>query len=525
MAYVAIVSTMIFGSLFVGASGFFQTSEGAGDFDPAAEDEIIGEGSFIGDADDKDDDGLPDSVEAQYGTEVDNPDTDGDGMSDGWEVQNGLNPLDNGESDDAENDPSEATSDGAEVQEEDDAWPNPDDGPKGDPDRDGLINSIEIEEGTNPRLADTDGDGLNDKWEVTYKREVFHPAGNYTLFDPLSGNWNCNELTDGMKSTLRDYFDGDNGREDWNNLANAAGEHSCDQVLDSDNDKLFNLEEEEYGTDPTKADSDGDMLDDIHEISSSTIMIMMDTGQNCGVDLLDPVSRTAPFAEHVLEFGLSWFKEDMDGDGKLNGPSDWDTDGDGMPDGFEFCFADEAEHPGTGALAFSQTLDPSNNSDGYGDWDEDGMNNIEEYQVALAFGEDKFTSPWHEDTDEDGMPDGWEATNGLDPRDGSNGDIDSDRDGYDADGDGAVTFGQLENTALVVAIDVELDDWVLVNETVARARVTLSGGNQQKVSVNLAMKSTITGGDIRQVANGEQITQDSGYASLIGGNLVGGNLA
>ncbi len=481
MAYVAIVSTMIFGSLFVGASGFFQTSEGAGDFDPAAEDEIIGEGSFIGDADDKDEDGLPDSVEAQYGTEVDNPDTDGDGMSDGWEVENGLNPLDNGESDDAENDPSEATSDGAEVQEEDDAWPNPDDGPKGDPDRDGLINSIEIEEGTNPRLADTDGDGLNDKWEVTYKREVFHPAGNYTLFDPLSGNWNCNELTDGMKSTLRDYFDGDNGREDWNNLANAAGEHSCDQVLDSDNDKLFNLEEEEYGTDPTKADSDGDLLDDIHEISSSTIMIMMDTGQNCGVDLLDPVSRTAPFAEHVLEFGLSWFKEDMDGDGKLNGPSDWDTDGDGMPDGFEFCFADEAEHPGTGALAFSQTLDPSNNSDGYGDWDEDGMNNIEEYQVALAFGEDKFTSPWHEDTDEDGMPDGWEATNGLDPRDGSNGDIDSDRDGYDADGDGAVTFGELENTALVVAIDVELDDWVLVNETVARARVTLSGGNQQIV--------------------------------------------
>ena len=77
------------------------------------------------------------------------------------------------------------------------------------------------------------------------------------------------------------------------------------------------------------------------------------------------------------------------------------------------------------------------------------MNNIEEYQVAIAFGEDKFTSPWHEDTDEDGMPDGWEATNGLDPRDGSNGDIDSDRDGYDADGDGSVTFSTLENVALV----------------------------------------------------------------------------
>ena len=482
MAYVAIVSTMIFGSLFVGASGFFQTSEGAGDFDPAAEDDLIGEGSNTGESKDSDGDGLVDAVEAQYGTDPFDPDTDKDTMSDGWEVANGLNPLDNGESDDAENDPSEANSEGAEEQEEEDSWPDPDDGPKGDPDRDGLINSVEILEGTNPRLADSDGDGLNDKWEVTYKREVFHPAGNFTLFDPLSANWDCPELTDAMlKQSLEDHFNGENGVPEWNDLANTDGEHSCDQVLDSDNDKLFNLEEESYGTDPTKADSDGDMLDDIHEISDSTIMIMMATGQNCGVDLLDPVSRAAPFAADALEHGLAWFKEDMDGDGQLNGPSDWDTDGDGMPDGFEFCFADVLEHPLTGAIAASQTLDPANNSDGYGDWDEDGMNNIEEYQVALAFGESKFTSPWHEDTDEDGMPDGWEATNGLDPRDGSNGDIDSDRDGYDADGDGAVTFSTLENVALVVAIDVELDDWVTANETVARARITLSGGNQQVV--------------------------------------------
>ena len=215
------------------------------------------------------------------------------------------------------------------------------------------------------------------------------------------------------------------------------------------------------------------MLDDIHEISDSTIMIMMATGQDCGLDLLDPVNRAAPFAEEAQEFDLSWFQQDMDGDGQLNGPSDWDTDGDGMPDGFEFCFSDSSEHPGSGATAASQILDPANNSDGY-DWDEDGMNNIEEYQVAIPFGEGKFTSPWHEDTDEDGVSDGWEATNGLDPRDGSNGDIDSDRDGYDADGDGSVTFSTLENVALVVAIDVELDDWVTANETVARARITLS---------------------------------------------------
>ena len=46
-----------------------------------------------------------------------------------------------------------------------------------------------------------------------------------------------------------------------------------------------------------------------------------------------------------------------------------------------------------------------------------------------------------------------------------------------------------------------------------------SDGGNQNVNVNVAMKSTISGGDIRSVANGEQITQDSGYASLIGGAL------
>ena len=36
---------------------------------------------------------------------------------------------------------------------------------------------------------------------------------------------------------------------------------------------------------------------------------------------------------------------DMDGDGLLNGPSDWDTDGDGMPDGFEYCYSDSTMAP------------------------------------------------------------------------------------------------------------------------------------------------------------------------------------
>lgn len=51
--------------------------------------------SVAGD-DDTDGDGLVDSQEVVYGTNVSNPDTDGDGYSDGEEVSNGYNPLGEG---------------------------------------------------------------------------------------------------------------------------------------------------------------------------------------------------------------------------------------------------------------------------------------------------------------------------------------------------------------------------------------------------------------------------------------------
>ena len=41
MAYVAIVSTLIFGSLFVGATGYFQTSEGIGGYQSEYEDDLV----------------------------------------------------------------------------------------------------------------------------------------------------------------------------------------------------------------------------------------------------------------------------------------------------------------------------------------------------------------------------------------------------------------------------------------------------------------------------------------------------
>ena len=93
----------------------------------------VGGGDEAGDADG---DGLGDDVEAELGTDPDNPDSDGDGLGDGLEVR-GANPTD----------PTKADSDG-------DGLP---DGVE-DADGDGALGALE----TDPNNPDTDGDSLVD---------------------------------------------------------------------------------------------------------------------------------------------------------------------------------------------------------------------------------------------------------------------------------------------------------------------------------------------------------------------------
>ena len=108
---------------------------------------------------DTDGDGLSDGAEIATGTSPILSDTDGDGLSDAEESVFGTDPTD-GDSDD------DGCPDAWEVRHCFDPFDENDPNGDADPDGDHLPNAREAKFGTNPFVADTDGDGLSDAEEV-----------------------------------------------------------------------------------------------------------------------------------------------------------------------------------------------------------------------------------------------------------------------------------------------------------------------------------------------------------------------
>jgi subtilisin family serine protease/uncharacterized membrane protein YgcG len=143
---------------------------------------------------DTDLDGLDDAAELEvHGTNPTDPDSDDDGANDGWEVVAGLDPLD--------------AIDGS-----------------GDLDGDGLVNAREFQYTTDPRLPDTDHDGLRDRDEID---------GHGT--DPLAED-----------------SDGDRMRDGWEVAHGLDARAAGDAAQDADRDSASNRDEYFAGTDPRR---------------------------------------------------------------------------------------------------------------------------------------------------------------------------------------------------------------------------------------------------------------------------------
>jgi M6 family metalloprotease-like protein len=161
----------------------------------------------------------------------------------------------------------------------------------------------------------------------------------------------------------------------------------------TDEDYIVDGQEIAFGTDPALTDTDGDGADDLAEICYD---------EDC--------ASYQPFP----------------GGGDLIALSS-DTDGDGLPDGWELA---HKLNPLAGDAAQDADNDGLSNAQEYalgtsprsGDSDDDGLTDVDELNT-------RGTDPTDADSDDDGLPDGWELSNGFSP-------TGVDESALDGDGDG-----------------------------------------------------------------------------------------
>lgn len=376
---------------------------------------------------DVDDDGLVDGLEGLYNCDPFNANTDNDKLPDGWEVMYIADatysavPLMFPDNQDGDRD---GMADWAE-----------------DPDGDGLENEQEYQTGADPTLTDTDGDGLTDQEEYVGADGFApgHASDTLDRTDPTKTDTDDDGIDDDEEVVAgADGFvtkaanpdtDSDGLPDGWEtrfgldptNPGGGGNDNGADG--NPDNDGLTNIREYQYHTFPTQLDSDQDGRTD---------------GQEVDVDHTDPTGEN--FDNSVGTGDCAAIAADgcdTDKDGVMDGheyngvdnnpatppgntdqtdPKNPDSDGDGMPDGFEYTYS-----------AAPVLLDPNSDlTPGVTDWDKDPdadqLNNREEYLHMVR--------PDVADTDSDGQKDGVEVSGSGIPKQVTFADrSDSDEDG------------------------------------------------------------------------------------------------
>jgi hypothetical protein len=185
-------------------------------------------------------------------------------------------------------------------------------------------------------------------------------------------------------------YDGMPDGWEYTNLLNPTDD--ADAGIDSDLDELVNLDEYLHSTNPQDADTEDDTLPDGWEISYQLNPLEDDALGDPDCDVLT----------NAQEFGYG------------TNPQSCDTDGDGLWDNWELQFRARAGEETWDLDPLIPDTDGNGVIDADEDFDQDGVwlldNEFDVYYVPLTnLAEfEHGTNPYEIDTDNDGLPDGWE---------------------------------------------------------------------------------------------------------------------
>ena len=286
----------------------------------------------------------------------------------------------------------------------------------------------------NPFSNDSDLDGMPDGWEIAHGLDPTDPYDRDEDLDVDGINLNpfTDDLIDHNWTNLDEYRYIASTPDGWN------------------------------GTDPRLADTDGDGLLDGAEYWG---WFFDETNFTCHYEVGEYVcDQTAgDLAAQVYAVGYPGTQA-SGGTDRTTDPTNSDSDGDGMPDGWEILnrrWLGTEFHGGN-----EWSMDPRDPTDAYEDADGDGLTNLCEYQWELllqdvlenglpSHGESAEAAvdwvkidPNNPDSDGDSLPDGWESRYscswsvsniGINPLNGSDALSNPDGDGYDVNLDGNIS--------------------------------------------------------------------------------------
>lgn len=239
---------------------------------------------------------------------------------------------------------------------------------------------------TDPSRWDTDGDGMDDGWEVE--------ARNW-IMGHLFPNNVTNVYISPENVTVRGEVSTASPMESYRNMIiDPLNPGDADKDIDVRYVYLNGSEKFIWLYQP-------DLLTNLEEYLNHTVPYYWDTDNDSYYDSLTrQFYDMSDYQEVNIIYNQTSSAVDWNGDG-INDyktcPYKADTDGDLMPDGWELLVG----------------LNPLNATDRFLDLDGDGLPNILEFRYPPSGDQYFTTDPRNPDTDNDGIPDGWEVYNAL----------------------------------------------------------------------------------------------------------------